>query len=244
MSKYRGKLVGRLLAELAVVIIGVLIALEFEDRRQSSASVRVETAQLVALRADLVENRVRLDSVRVRQDRSVSAGRLLVALHAGQAERPSDLILAIQLNRAMSWWRFEPVTGAYDAMVSSGDITRLQNQDLIGALASFSGDVQLEFEDHDQSMALWVELRRIQAQHGLDALDPGLLRDLDISLRPSGAALSSMVADPLVGAFVAIRTRLEMNRVELYQRLAVGITDLLNTVEAELAERGASQDQP
>ena len=87
-----------------------------------------------------------------------------------------------------------------------------------------------------------VELRRIQAQHGLDALDPGLLRDLNISLRPSGAALSSIVSDPRVGAFVAIRTRLEMNRVELYQRLSLGISDMLNTVETELAERDASLD--
>jgi hypothetical protein len=233
LAKYRGAVAARLSAELVVVIAGILLGLWIDDARQTRASDRLATAQLEALRNDLLENQARLGEVRSWQDSVVAAGRVLLGLHAGTAERPSDVAIARLANAAMSWFRFEPVTGAYDAMVASGDITRLKDQHLLRQLASFSGDIRGEFEDQDESMRLVLELRRLQAPHGLDAFDPVLLNELEVLWTPSSSALSAMVADPRFAVFLATRTRLEMNRAELYERLDEAIASMLAAIDLQ-----------
>jgi hypothetical protein len=71
----------------------------------------------------MLENRERLAAVVADQEGTVWSGRVLVSLHAGQPVEQNGVGLGGLVGAALSWWRFEPVTGAYDAMVSSGDIT-------------------------------------------------------------------------------------------------------------------------
>ena len=73
-------------------------------------------------------------------------------------------------------WRLEPVTAAYDAMVSSGDVTRLQSRSLLRELAAFSSDLRVEFEDQAESMALMVEMHRLQMEYAFLVLRRGRMQ--------------------------------------------------------------------
>ena len=233
-------LVGRLSAEVVVVILSVLVALQLEGRIQDRATFRLETAQLLAIEADLVENLARLDTVMVSQRRAIESGRQVLGIHTGAVPPPAADSLALLLGWSESWWRLEPLTGAYDAMVSSGDVTRLGNQELLRALASFFGDVKAGFEDEVASMDLLAELRRATMGHGLGVVNEVILDEVGTQFPASQAAVGAVVADPVYANLTANRIFLEINRLEYYERLQASIVTMLSLLDAELAFRGAA----
>lgn len=125
MSKSVREVTVRLGVESLVVIFSILAAFQLEEWRDQRVAFQIETAQLAAIRDDLVENRARLDTVMVRQSEVVESSLLVMSIHTGALPSPPSDSLATLLANASSWWRLEPVTAAYDAMVSSGDVTRI-----------------------------------------------------------------------------------------------------------------------
>ncbi len=80
-SDIRG-ITGRAIGEIAVIIIGVLIAFQFEDWSGERELREQETAQLYALHADFIENVKRLQGVIDRQEVVVgSQTQLLGIIH-------------------------------------------------------------------------------------------------------------------------------------------------------------------
>tara|TARA_R110000787_G_scaffold32138_6_gene84930 strand:+ start:3659 stop:3889 length:231 start_codon:yes stop_codon:yes gene_type:complete len=49
-----------------------------------------------------------------------------------------------------SWYRHEPVTGTYDALIASNNLGLIKNTELKHALAKFVAE--LGFKDHEESM--------------------------------------------------------------------------------------------
>lgn len=234
-------IVVRLGTESLVVLLSILAAFQLEEWRDDRAAFRVETAQLAAIRDDLLENQVRLDTVMTLQREVVESTRILTLLHLDATPRPSPDSIAGLIGRAGAWWRLEPVTAAYDAMVSSGDVTRLQSRSLLRELAAFSSDLRVEFEDQAESMALMAEMHRLQMEYGLGLLPSTAWQYLvGMDGSPSESAIASLVKDPRHAFLVLRRGRMEANRLELYQRLDGAIARLLRLLDNELAERGAS----
>jgi len=228
--------------EALVVVVSILAAFQLEEWRDNRAALRIETAQLSAIRADVLENQVRLDTVSSIQRRVVESGQLLLQAHTGLRSDLAHDSIAELLSWATSWWRLEPVTGAYDAMVNSGDVTRLRSQELLRELASFAGDLNADFEDQVESMDLLAEMRRIQMQYGLDIYSRGFWKDLGLSGAPSPtpSAVAAIIRDPRYAHLVAIRTLLETNRLEYYERLEGSMARMLRLLDQELALRGAT----
>ena len=230
----------RLATEALVVILSILAAFQLEEWREGRAAFRVETAQLDAIRDDLLETRIRMDTVLTLQRRVVESARLLSLIHAGALPTPPADSVASLIGRAGSWWRLEPVTSAYEALVSSGDVMRLSSRALLGELASFYSDLNIEFEDQAESMALLNEMRRIQMPYGLGVLPAGALENWGGIGWLSESAISDLVRDPRHAHLVFMRGGLEMNRVELYERLDLKMERLLELLDSELARRRAT----
>jgi hypothetical protein len=238
MSRRLPRLVLRLAAESLVVIFSVWAAFLLEEWRDSRAAFRLETAQLAAIRDDVLQNQARLNDVIQGQRRVVEASDILVSIHGAGLPMPPRDSVADLVRLASSWFRLEPVTAAYDAMVSSGDVTRLRSRALLGQLASFAGDLTADFEDQAQSMDLLAEMTRIQMEHGLSVFSQGFLRRrYDIDAPPTDDAVEVLARDPRHAYLVAWRGLLERNRLEMFDQLSEAMVSLLAILDDELAQR-------
>jgi hypothetical protein len=230
----------RLAVEASVVILSILAAFQLEEWRDDRAAVRLETAQLALIRADLLENQVRLENVIAMQNRVVTSGKNLLSIYSGESAAPSPDSVASLLDWAESWSRLEPVTGAYDAMVSSGDVTRLRNQELLRELAAFAGDLDAEFEDQDESMSLLAEMRRVVMDYGLDVLSRQRQGRIGLSGSASAQAVAAVLNNQRYAHLVALRTWMETIRLAYLEGLSDSMMRIRTLLEAELAMRGAA----
>ena len=156
MPKWRPepKLVTRLVAEFAIIVFGVLVALQLEGWRDALRDREKEGEQLEALRADFEANARGLDETIALQRRSVEAHEELLHRFGPDIDPISPDSLATIYGYGTTWYAFEPVTGAYDALLNSGDIGLIRDRSLRRDLAQFYGIVEAGFEDHDDEMNL------------------------------------------------------------------------------------------
>jgi len=154
----------RVLSELIVIAVGVLIAFQVESWRDSVQSRQREQAQLVALAADFNENVARLRDVEAFQRRALGAYREVLAIGTRDVPMPRPDSAYMLFRRVRQFARFEPVTGAYDAMVSSGDLRLLQSQELRAQLAAFVGAAGDGYEDEGLAELLRAEFTLLGAR--------------------------------------------------------------------------------
>lgn len=149
---------GRAVSEIVIIIIGVLIAFQVEDWRAEQESLKQEAAQIAALRADFAENIVRLEELVSLQDDIVAAQTRLLRIIYDHDPRPDNDELVRIITTAQSFHRLKPVMGAYQAMVSSGDLRLLRDQELRAALADFAGTLGDGYEDEELGTQLRVQM--------------------------------------------------------------------------------------
>jgi hypothetical protein len=156
MSERRihGSLVLRGVAEFAIIVLGVLVAFQFESWSDARSDRGREAEQLAALRIDLSTNASRLRSTIAAQERVVAAAdELLLQFGPDAPDLTADSVAALY-PYAISWYAVETVSGAYEALLASGDIGLLTDSDLRRELAEFYGLVSAGFEDHLNEMDL------------------------------------------------------------------------------------------
>ena len=132
--------VARPLGEIAIVTVGILIAFALEawwDGREKAAQ---EQVHLRALASDLQQNIAALQML-IEQEESVMSGtqELLKRARAQQSEDTASL--EELFNQVFNSARFEPVMGAYEALVNSGGLTLIRDEALRAALAEFAAKV-------------------------------------------------------------------------------------------------------
>jgi len=154
----------RVLSELIVIVAGVLIAFQVETWRDDVQTRQREQAQLVALAADFNENAARLRDAEAFQRRALLAYHEVLAIGAGDAPMPPPDSAYTLFRHIRQFARFEPVTGAYDAMVSSGDLRLLQSQELRAHLAAFAGAAGDGYEDEGLAELLRAEFTLVGAR--------------------------------------------------------------------------------
>ena len=172
MSRVQHGLFPRLLAEFAIIVVGVLVALQVEAWRDRSLASDRESEQLEALRADFEVNRQRYVDTIEDQRRMMQHSESLLSVMAGRTPVSPDSVGRLLAFGALSWYEVEPVTGAYDALIASGDIGLIQDTELRRELADFFAELQAGFEDHDNLMDILAELQR-RAAPWLVAIAPG-----------------------------------------------------------------------
>ena len=86
----------------------------------------------MALVADFQANQARLDTLMQSQDRVVAAhGRATQPSSTAHTSRPpAELASLFSPAGDTEFFRYEPITGAYDALVSSGDLGRVRDSEL------------------------------------------------------------------------------------------------------------------
>jgi hypothetical protein len=129
-------------AELIIVVVGVIIALGMDSWWSGVQDGRRAEDHLIALADEFSEN---LDSLRgniEREEHIMGAAAQLLGIMVGEVPRPSADSLVEITWEAFSFPPYEPLTTAYDNLVSTGDIALLDDEQLKGDLALFMSEVE------------------------------------------------------------------------------------------------------
>lgn len=231
------------IGEIALVMIGILLALQVNNWNEQRKDNSVEKELLSELIMDFSETKTRLSETINLQKIAFSYGkRLLLLYETNNLLEKKDSIAAFVGFGALSWWRAEPVTGTYDAMVSTGNIGLIRNKKLRRYLAEFDAELKSGFEDHEYSMDLLSQLTMEQSSyafnfsHDQTRSDLGLLA-INNSVEKEKRIISSINALKNNKRFFGLltsRLMMEMNRLERQEKMLLFVNNVLNVVESEL----------
>ncbi|MEM6380769.1 MAG: DUF6090 family protein [Bacteroidota bacterium] len=227
------------IGEIILVVIGILLALQINTWNENQQRHKEEKKLLIALIEDFKENKIRIEEAISKEEDVVDRSTALIeAMQSKQAAIDPDQIRNWVASGAKSWWKTEFVTGTYDAMVNSGKIDLLKNEDLKRALSQFSADSDAGFEDHYESMNYLIEMNKISAE-----LTPALIHDsqretLGISMvNPDyNEAVNKLMDDEAYLGLLISKTWLETLRIDYQRKLQTYVDEILLRCEAALSE--------
>lgn len=137
---FRSHSVTRAIREIVIVVVGILIAFGLDaawERRNKAAE---ERAHLRALASDFDENVRRLRAHVRTEDRISTSSQALLAIAQRNGPLPTDSVTHL-MGMVFNSSRYEPVMGAYEALVNSAGLTLIEDDTLRAALANFSARV-------------------------------------------------------------------------------------------------------
>jgi hypothetical protein len=130
------------LIEGLVVAGSILIAFALDAWWSQRATERTEAAHVRAISSDFQQNVSRLRGFVALEEGIMDASRrLLLVVSAADIPAREDSLNNL-LGQVFNSGRFEPVLGAYEAVVSSGGLAQLTNDSLRLALADFASFVE------------------------------------------------------------------------------------------------------
>src|SRR5215471_4797966 len=210
------------LREIVIVTIGILIAFALNAWWEYHKERRQEQQNLRALASDFERNTQRLAEMSKVEDAIAKDSFDLLQISRSDDEKSLPQIRSL-MSGVFSGGRFEPVMGAYDALVNSAGLTILRNDKLRGALASFSATVNSRYRERfgdDMYYSLVREFSgRLQFWTMVDKAEPSL------------AAYKQLLADPKFQDGLALRNLTESEMAAYYRGLkqrSEAILDLLH----------------
>ncbi|TAI48508.1 DUF6090 family protein [Flagellimonas allohymeniacidonis] len=225
------------IGEIVLVVIGILIALQINNWSEARKRNIEEEELLVALIEDFEENKNRIDEAISREKDMIKMSRSLIgAMQSDQKTMNTDSIRFWVASGAKSWWKAGFVTGTYDAMVSSGKIEILENDNLKRILSQFAADINLGFEDHEESMSYLVEMNKISAD-----VAPALIHDIQrkelgviVNSKDLDAPIKKLMGNDAYLGFLISKTWLETLRVGYQEKLRAYIDEIIAICQSEL----------
>jgi hypothetical protein len=147
-----------ILAEIAIVVVGILIAFSLNSWWEGRAAAEREREHLSALRGDFEQNVQRLNGLARSQDLVSRASEELLLVTRGHASATPDSVDRL-MSEVFSSDQFDPVMGAYENLVNSGGLAQIKDDSLRSALASFAARVDSRYAE-DFATALYLEFNR------------------------------------------------------------------------------------
>lgn len=132
---------GRVVAELVIIVLGVLIALGV-DASWGRMQDRAREAELLAdLSEEFAENEVRLRADIARNDSVAARLDAWYAIVSSEAEVSADSIATL-LNGSLFLSRFDPLNGVLNGVIETGELGLVRNVALRNKLAGWQGKVE------------------------------------------------------------------------------------------------------
>ena len=157
----------RLAAELAVVVLGVTIALWADGWVAERSDRAIETARLEALYDNIVGTLAELDMARDGAAGAAAALRKLISFRPG--DQPNEEVEQLLRYGLLYGTSFHPELNVYDDLKNSGELALLTNPEIRQSLATM--DVRLEIVEYAR-----VDLMRVQQLN----VDPYMIENLNL----------------------------------------------------------------
>jgi len=150
--------------EIILVVIGILIALKINTWNENRKAINEESKILTALQNDFKVSKIRIEDASSIQKRVLDYSKALIEIYENKNDKTYEYFdkhldsLDFLIGYGTSFYRAEPVTGAYKALISAGKVDLIKNENLRHLLAQFAADLESGFEDHDIAMDLLIIL--------------------------------------------------------------------------------------
>ncbi len=234
-SDIRG-IAARSIGEIAIIIIGVLIAFQFEEWRGERELREQEIAQLYALQADFTENIKRLQGVIDRQEVVVASQTRLLGIIHGHQDMPNEEALKKLVTDSFMFFRLEEVLGAYQALVSSGDLRLIRDRSLRAAIAEFAGTLGDGYEDEKLGLQLRVRLisEMSSSTEFLAVLEPSFRADGSLPDSAYDPDFKALLDNRAYRNHLTLLTYIESGQLDFYRGLLVSAKSIVGIVEQNL----------
>jgi hypothetical protein len=241
-NKFRKYLIYAI-GEIVLVVIGILIALQINNWNELRKYNLIEKEILKGLIIDFSETKSRLKETINLQNTAFSYGKRLLFLYkTNTLLEKKDSIPTFVGFGALSWWRAEPVTGTYDAMISTGNIKLLRNKKLRRLLSEFDAELKSGFEDHEYSMDLLSELTLEQSTYAFNFLYDPTRKDLDLPIidniteteKNLNEAINKLNQNERFFGLLSSRLLMEKNRLERQEKMLLFVNNVIELIELEL----------
>lgn len=226
----------RLSVEATAIVASILLAFAIDALWDERELREQEIAQLHALHADFTENVKRLQRVIDRQEEFVASQERLLGIIHGHQDMPNEEALKKLVTESFMFSRLEEVLGAYQALVSSGDLRMIRDRKLRAAIAEFVGTLGDGYED--EKLGLQVRVRLLSEMSS----STDLLAVLQPSFRAFGS-LPDSAFDPDFKALLdnrayrnhlALLTFIESGQLDFYRGLLASAETIVGIVEQNL----------
>ena len=240
MENKTGKYFKYAIGEIILVVIGILIALQINNWNEERKRLRQENTILLSLKFDFLESKYRLQETMKQQKASINRCVALIEMFEGKRPiAPNDTIKKFLAYGAYTWFREELVTGAYDALINTGDSELITNDELTRNMAEFFSIAKSDFEDQESSMNALYNMKKI-AETTLLPLAYSEIRNgigLDTIRNPHEAASIKFLfkQDAFFGHLFE-KTSLENIRYTIQQDLLLRIEQLLSILSEDIKD--------
>jgi hypothetical protein len=169
-----GKYFKYAIGEIILVVFGILIALYINNRSNYIKDRKEEAIILRSIHKDLLTSKDEIQNVIGKQKRTVRKTDSLITLfeYYQSGMNKDSLVKANEENvgnyltkGVFQWFRAEPVTGTYDALIGSGKTELIRSNELKRKLAEYSTIVKSGFEDQGTATSLLSLIIDKQSQY-------------------------------------------------------------------------------
>ena len=229
--------------EIVLVMVGILLALQVNNWNEERKDYSTEKELLGALKTDFLETKARLnETIKLQNEVVLYSRHLLILFETNNLLEKKDSIAEFVTYGALSWWRAEPVTGTFDAMVSTGDIGLLKNKKLRRYLAEFNAEIKSGFEDHEYSMDLLSQLTIEQSAYPFN-LSPGIVRNniglpeiknSEVQEKILIVKINELKNNKRFFGILSSKLAMDVNRLRRQEKMILFVNNVLNIIETEL----------
>lgn len=209
----------RVLIEMLVVVTSILIAFSLDAWWTNRAEERTGEAHLRALRYDFEQNVSRLKVHIEREERIADASRRLLRVASSPTTPfPEDSVRNL-VGQVFNSGRFDPVMGAYEAVVNSGGLAQIQDDSLRLALAEFASLEAGRYEERFSDQLYFDFIRGFEGRLGFSA---AVLASDSVTAADAAAGFRfqpELLSDPRFREHLALRYLAESGVAASYRRL-------------------------
>tara|TARA_R110002073_G_scaffold161723_3_gene317356 strand:+ start:2404 stop:3180 length:777 start_codon:yes stop_codon:yes gene_type:complete len=232
------------LGEIILVVFGILIALQINTWNENRKAANEETKILKALQADFKVSKNRIKETIVIQQKALNHGKTLIQIHERKDLKEFDFFntqldsLDNLIGFGTSWFRTEPVTGAYKALISAGKVDLIKNEKLRHLLAQFAADLESGFEDQESAMFLLNNLNNKVSDFVLKIASNKYRERLQLNSRKTDTLFIAEKFFKNESFFGDLYNKLalEYNRLARQQSMLSQTQAILVTIELELTQ--------
>lgn len=182
-----GKYVKYALGEIALVVIGILIALQINNLNENRKNKEFEKEMLTQIQANIKQDRLNLEKIVKNYNNAITSSNKI--LKSELSENTKDSI-KIWLGAIIQFDRFQPLTNAYEVLKSNG-LDKVSNKKLRFLLGTYYDDeashiiksirdIEFTFNDY------WTPFL-LEEMVDFEFRKSVVLKDYSILLKPSKA---------------------------------------------------------
>jgi hypothetical protein len=220
-----------LLLESFVVVASILVAFGLDAWWEHRVEREREAASLRALEADFEQNVSRLSTLAATEESISRASRDLLVLAVEDRSAADEDSARRLLGQVLNSVRFEPLMGAYEAVVSSGGLSQIRDDSLRAALAQFASTLDVRYAERFSDEIYLDFFGDFTGQLGF--AEAVLAESSGAPTAPGGAgALAALLANPRFREHLAMRHLTERDVARSYRALLEQAQEVLRLVKA------------